>query len=220
MGREASGRWSAFQRLCAAGVVAAVAVLGVAAAPVVWAESQDAPGDRRGWLVVCGVALLAGVAASVPLGRRVTAADYAASVVGVVLLLAVALGTVFAAAQATHAVGLRLHEPRAVAATVTDCRTTGRELDDQGQGHDVYGCTYHWSVDDRESSERRPTHELLPDGHRTRVWVDGDRMITEKPGLLAIPFWVVLTLAGLLGTLAFAANLAARVRDLGLLSPP
>ncbi|WP_280677418.1 hypothetical protein [Kitasatospora sp. MAA19] len=215
--RKASVEWGALHRQCAVGVVAGVAVLGTAAVPVVWAGSQDLPGDRRWWLVVCGVALLAAVGASLPLLRQVSVGDYVVSCVALVLLLVLALGTVFAAAQAASGVRTRLHEPRRVVATVTACRTTGRQLDDQDHGRDIYGCTYHWSVDGREFSEERPTDELYPDGHETRVWLDGGQMITGRPSLLGIPFWGVLALAGLLGAIRFSAFLAWKAREVGLL---
>ncbi|MFF1790491.1 hypothetical protein ACFVX9_29005 [Kitasatospora sp. NPDC058243] len=214
--REAAVEWGALHRRCAVGVVAGVAVLGGAAGPVVWAGSQDLPGDRRWWLVVCGVALVAAVGASLPLLRRVSTTDYVVSCVALVLLLVLALGTVFAAAQAAYAVRTRLHEPPGVTATVTGCRTTGRELDDQNQGHDVYGCTYHWSAGGREFGEERPTGKLYPDGHETRVWLAGERMITSRPSLLGIPLWIVLALAGLAGTVRFSAFLAWKARDVGL----
>ncbi|MFJ2864257.1 hypothetical protein [Kitasatospora sp. NPDC087314] len=215
--REASVEWGALHRRCAVGVVAGVAVLGAAAVPVVWAGSQDLPGDRRWWLVACGVALLAAVGASLPLLRQISTTDYVASFVALVLLLVLALGSVFAAAQAAAGVRTRLHEPRSVVATVTACRTTGRRLDDQDHGRDIYGCTYRWSVDGREFSEERPTEELYPDGHETRVWLDHGRMITGRPSLLAIPFWAVLALVGLLGAVRFSAFLAWKARAAGLL---
>ncbi|MFJ3220597.1 hypothetical protein ACIPLC_32320 [Kitasatospora sp. NPDC086801] len=214
--RKASVEWGALHRRCAVGVVAGVAVLGVAAGPVVWAGSQDLPGDRRWWLVVCGVALVAAVGASLPLLRRVAAVEYVAAVVALVLLLVLALGTVFAAAQAAYGVRTRLHEPPGVTATVTGCRTTGRELDDQNVGRDIYGCTYHWSADGREFSEERPTGKLYPDGHETRVWLAGGRMITGRPSLLGIPLWIALALAGLVGTVRFSAALAWKAREVGL----
>lgn len=215
-----SVQWTAFQRRCAAGVVVAVAVLAVAAAPVVWAGSQDAPGDRGWWPAVCGIALLAAVGASLPLRREVSGAGYAVSCLAVAVLLTLALGTVFATAQANHAIRDRQHEPPGVTATVTNCRTTGRTVNAEGGGHATYGCVYHWSADGREFSEDRPVEKVYPDGHETRVWLDGGRMVTGRPSVLAIPLWIAAALAGLLGTVRFATALAWKAREEGLFGRP
>ncbi|WP_406193121.1 hypothetical protein OH807_02185 [Kitasatospora sp. NBC_01560] len=217
MARGPSTHWTAFHRRCAVVCVVACGVAAVAVTPVVWAASQDAPGDHRWWLLAAGAALLAAVGASLPLFREVSSAGYLASCVVVAVLLTLALGTVFATAQTVHDVRLRLDEPRSVPATLTACRVTGRALDDENKGHDIYGCTYRWTADDRTFSEERPTDKLFADGHRTTVLLDGGRMITGRPSLLAIPFWIVLALVGLLGTVRITAVVYGRGREEGLL---
>ncbi|WP_035795111.1 hypothetical protein [Kitasatospora mediocidica] len=198
-------------------VLVALSALAVAAAPVVWAGSQDVPGDRRGWLLACGAALLVALGASGPLRREISAGAYVSACLAVVLFLALALGTVFATAQAADAIRIQRHELPSASATMTACRTTGRELDDQDHVSYTYGCTYHWTVDGRAFSAQRSTDQLYPDGRPTRVWLDGATMITGRPDILAIPIWVAFALVGLLGTLRFGASLAWQVRASGLL---
>ncbi|GAA2741813.1 hypothetical protein [Kitasatospora cinereorecta] len=219
MEREPAVTWSAFQRRCAAVVAASVAALVVASAALVWAASQDAPTGRR-WWVVAGAALLIGFGASLPLLREVGSTDYVLSCLALAILLVLALAAVFSAAQAAHGIGIHGHAPPSAAATVTDCHRTGRQMDEQAPGDPTYGCTYHWSVDGRPFSEERPTDEPYPDGHRTTVWLDNGRMITARPSLLAIPFWILCALAASAATLAFTATLAWKTDQAGLLHRP
>ncbi|MFJ4095683.1 hypothetical protein ACIPYS_29180 [Kitasatospora sp. NPDC089913] len=193
----------------AAGLVAA-------AAPVVWWESQDTPGGRTGWLLAAGAALVALLATARTVINDLPDRDFAAAWVGLLAVPAFALGTVFAAAQTAHAVDAARHEPRRVAATTTDCRVTGRSVNDQNIGRDLYGCTYRWFVDDREFREERPTRELYPDGRETSVWLDGDRMITERPSGIAVPFWGATAAAALVCTVMLAVFLRRKARVAGL----
>ncbi|WP_280727111.1 DUF3592 domain-containing protein [Kitasatospora sp. MAA4] len=185
----------------------AVAVLAVAATPVVWAGSQDAPGDRHGWLLVCEVALLTAVVASLPLSREVSVAGYVASCIAVAGTLAIVLGTVFATAQAAHDIRIRSHGLRSVSATVTDCHVTGRELgEDDDQVSYTYSCTYHWTVDGRAFSEEQSDADASDEGRQVKVWLDGGRMITQRPGGFAILIWIVCALAGLLAVFRIGVN--------------
>ncbi len=209
-------RWTAAQRRCALLVPVAAAGLVAAAAPVVWWESQDTPGTRTGWLLAAGAALVALLAVARTVVNELSDRDYAAAWVGLVAVPALALATVFAAAQTSHAVDSAWHEPRRVAATTTDCRVTGRSIDDQNIAHDLYGCTYRWFVDDHEFREERPTGKLYPDGRETSVWLDGDRMITERPSGIAVPFWGAIALAAFVCTVMLATVLRWKARVAGL----
>ncbi|MFE6746258.1 hypothetical protein ACFVGM_10425 [Kitasatospora purpeofusca] len=208
--------WTATQRRCALLVPVAAAGLVAAAAPVVWWESQDMPGDRTGWLLAAGAALVALLALARTVVDELSDRDYAAAWVGLLAVPALALGTVFAAAQTSHAVDAARHEPRRITATTTDCRVTGRSIDDQNIGHDLYGCTYRWFVEDHEFREERPTGKLYPDGHETSVWLDGDRMITGRPSGIAVPFWGATALAGFVCTVMLALVVRWKARVAGL----
>ncbi|WP_327063869.1 hypothetical protein OG196_03285 [Kitasatospora purpeofusca] len=209
-------RWTAAQRRRALLVPVAAAGLVASAAPVVWWESQDTPGDRTGWLLAAGAALVALLATARTVVNELSDRDYAAAWVGLLTVPAFALGTVFAAAQTAHAVDAARHEPRRVAATTVDCRVTGRSVDDQNIGHDLYGCTYRWFVDDHEFREERPTRKLYADGRETSVWLDGNRMITERPSGIAIPFWGATALAAFVCTVMLAMIVRRRARGAGL----
>ncbi|CAN3978003.1 hypothetical protein KPATCC21470_0626 [Kitasatospora purpeofusca] len=209
-------RWTAAQRRRARLVPVAAAGLVASAAPVVWWESQDVPGDRTGWLLAAGAALVALLATARTVVDELSDRDYAAAWVGLLTVPAFALGTVFAAAQTAHAVDAARHEPRRVTATTVDCRVTGRSVDDQNIGHDLYGCTYRWFVDDHEFREERPTRKLYADGRETSVWLDGNRMITERPSGIAIPFWGATALAAFVCTVMLAMIVRRRARGAGL----
>ncbi|MFF2748619.1 hypothetical protein ACFVVA_24155 [Kitasatospora sp. NPDC058048] len=212
MTRGESGRWRAWP------AVVALAAPAAAGAPVVWAWSLDRP-VGAGPLWLCAAALAVGAAASVRPGRRAArraggGGDAAVRAWAVVLLAAV-WGTAFATAQAVHTVQVRAHEPRGVAAVVTHCRATGqRPVEGGGLGSKTYGCTYRWSVDGQEFSEERPVDEPYPDGQEVRAWLeDGGRMVTGRPSLAAVPFWIVLALLGLAAVPYAAVRLAAQVRE-------
>ncbi|MER7765805.1 hypothetical protein [Kitasatospora sp. NPDC096140] len=196
---------------------AALAVPAVAGAAAVWAWSQDEPvGAALPW--VCAVASAVAVAASVPLRHRAAGRGLGPVRAFAVLLLLALWGVVFATAQAVDTVRTRLHEPRSVPAVVTHCRVTGQKpVEGGGLGDRTYGCTYRWSADGREFGEERPVDAPFPDGHETRVRLEDDgRMVTGRPSLLSVPFWIVLALAGLAAARAFAVHLAAWARDADL----
>ncbi|MFE7528312.1 hypothetical protein ACFU7Y_21710 [Kitasatospora sp. NPDC057542] len=211
MAEEESGRRRAVP------AAAALAVLAAAGAPAVWAWSLDEP--VGGWLPwLCAAAPAVAVTASLPLRRRAGGGPYTGLCVWAVLLLTAVWGAAFATAQAVHTVQVRMHEPRSVPAVVTHCRVTGRlPVEGGGLGARTYGCAYRWSVDGQEFNEERPVGDPYPDGHETRVWLeDGGRMVTGRPSLLGVPFWIVPALLGLAAAPYFASRLAGRAREAAL----
>ncbi|MFJ8436671.1 hypothetical protein ACIQ9P_35795 [Kitasatospora sp. NPDC094019] len=216
MTAEDRERWAAAQRRCAVLTPVAVAALVAAAGPVVWWESQDTPGDRTVWLVAAGAALVALLAVARPVINDLSDRDWAAAWVGLLAVPVFALGTVFAAAQTAHAVDAARNESRRVSATVTGCRVTGRSVDEQNIGHDLWGCTYRWFVEDREFREERPVRKPYPEGHETSVWLDGSRMITGRPSRIAIPFWGAAALAAFVCTVMLAMITRWKARVAGL----
>ncbi|MFD8788952.1 hypothetical protein [Kitasatospora sp. NPDC059599] len=200
-----------------ASAAVALAVLAVAGATAVWHWSLDEPvgGVRES---VCAAALAVAVAAAVPLRGRASGRGFAPVGAFAVVFLLAAWGTVFATAQAADTIRTRVHEPRSVPAVVTHCRVSGQvPVEGGGLGARTYACTYRWSVDGRSFGEERPVDAPYPDGHETRVRLeDGGRMATGRPSALSIPFWIVLALAGLAASGAFAFQLVAWAADAGL----
>ncbi|MFJ9694375.1 hypothetical protein [Kitasatospora sp. NPDC101183] len=78
-----------------------------------------------------------------------------------------------------------VHTPKAVTATLTDCRWSDEE--------DHYSCVYTWTLDGRERSHRWVSDDYREDGYREGLWASPrtDQLSHHNPlflGVLALVF--------------------------------
>ncbi|WP_329569297.1 hypothetical protein [Kitasatospora sp. NBC_01266] len=219
-GERTPVRWSRFQRCSAWVGVAAALVVAVAGGLIVWSWALG------GGLLDDRVRVLGGAAAVALLSLLPVRRDAQTplALLGAAVLLPVIMLTVAMSAKITQGISDWVATPESVPATVTGCHKTGTEAEDDDRAginiYDVFGCTYHWSVNGQTYAQERQSAdgESHPDGYRTRVWADGATGAVAEHDPLSLAVLGMFTLGGVAVSLLGCAVALSGLHDTGLMS--